>query len=89
MNPLDRKEMQRLIATGIHPTVAIDVLIERWNRKWAMGGEELRCRVCDVAQWPSNAQEPLPHRQRCSQAEFEHPWYDLTGILQALTKSNG
>lgn len=83
MNTDDRKEMNRLLATGMHSLAVLDVLVERWNGRWQMSGEEVRCRQCETPQWPSNANDPMPHLPGCTQAH-QYPWHDLAAIMREL-----
>jgi hypothetical protein len=83
MNIDDSKEMNRLLATGMHPLIVLDVLVERWNGRWIMGGEEVRCRKCEAAQWPSNSHDPMLHLPGCPQVH-QYPWRDLAAIMRVL-----
>ena len=80
----DRHELNRLLGTGMHPSVVLDEMIQRWNRRWLMDGETARCRQCDVPQWPSNAAKPVEHRARCSTTPYEYPWRDLAELLREM-----
>lgn len=85
MNKDELEEMNRLMSTGMHPAVVIDVMVNRWNVRWEMNGEEVRCRGCLAPQWPSNAGQPVEHRPRCPNLAYIYPWKDLTELLRTLS----
>lgn len=84
MHAADRHELDRLLGAGLHPSVVLDEMMQRWNRRWLMDGETARCRQCDVPQWPSSAHQPLDHRAGCTNATYQHPWLDLAELLSEL-----
>ena len=84
MNPEERNELNRLAATGLSAQSVLDIMVMRWNGRWIMSGEEVRCRQCNAPQWPSNAHDPMRHRLGCGRAADLYPWHDLAELLRAL-----
>lgn len=84
MHSDDRSKMNHMLVTGIHPSLVLDELMARWNGRWLMSGEEVRCRQCHAPQWPSNAHDPVAHRSGCVQEAEQHPWQDLAELLRTL-----
>lgn len=89
MNKDELDEKNRLISTGMHTAVVIDVMVSRWNGRWQMSGEEVRCRGCLAPQWPSNAGEPVRHRPGCPNLAYSYPWQDLSELLQEMVDLTG
>lgn len=84
MNTDGRNELDRLLGTGLHPSIVLDEMIQRWNRRWQMDGETARCRHCYVPQWPSSAEQPVKHQAQCPTSPYEYPWRDLAELLRTL-----
>lgn len=84
MHSNDRQELTRLLGTSLHPSVVLDEMMQRWNRRWLMDGETARCRHCQVPQWPSSAEQPVKHRADCPTTPYEYPWRDLAELLREL-----
>ena len=84
MHADDRSKMNQMLGNGVHPSLILDELIARWNGRWLMSGEEVRCRHCQAPQWPSNAHDPVAHHPGCAQVADQRPWLDLADLLRAL-----